>query len=74
MDIVGAIAAVKVVVDILKPITGMSGRATQIVVAVLSVAAALLLAGYANPLVLVQTIGAIFAGAIAADQVIKREV
>lgn len=75
MDIVGAIAAVKIVVDMVKFILpDLSGRTTQLVVAGLAVLAGLLLAGYADPLALIQAIGAIFSGAIAADQVLKREV
>lgn len=71
-----AIAAVKVVVDIIKAAAPtLQGRWTQIIVLVLSIAAGLLIfrgMGFDVP-AYVQTILAIFGGAVAADQVLKKE-
>ena len=71
--ITGTILVVKVVVDILKSkFPSLTGRTTQIIVLGLSIIGALYAAGCGDIAQMLTAIGAIFAGAIAADQVTKR--
>jgi polyferredoxin len=73
--IAAAITAVKLLTDISKAVAwDLKGRATQVLVLVLSVAAAGVFCGYSNPLQFVMSVAAIFSGAVATDQVLKKEV
>jgi len=72
--IAGMIAVVKVAVDLIKmQFPALSGRTTQYVVLVLSVLGGLYAAGITDVQECLTATGAIFAGAVAADQVLKRE-
>lgn len=74
MDTVVAIGVVKVAVDLLKAvIPGLTGRRTQLAAFVLACGAAYLaVGGFDNIEAYVTAIGTIFAGALAADQLIKK--
>ena len=76
MDTVVAIGVVKIGVDLLKAvIPGLTGRWTQLAVLALSCGAAYLaVGGFGNIEAYVAAIGTIFAGALAADQIIKKDV
>lgn len=69
------IPAVKVLVDIIKGfVPNISGRWTQLVVLGLAIPAGIYAAGTTDISALLTAILAVFGGAIAADQVIRRTV
>ncbi len=73
--IVIAIAGVKLVTDVMKNfIPQLKGRYTQFIVLGLSIIGAVYATGITDIPVLISAVGAIFSGALAADQILKKKV